>query len=334
MRAVWSHHREGVNRMPSVTLGVDLGGTKVAAALVDAGGKILAEHTYPTRVEGGPSAVIAGIVTCVGERLGPLAGNAAALGIGVAGQVDAVDGTVRFAPNLRWHDVPLGAELSSALGLPVVVANDVRAATWGEWLHGAGRGAQDLMTLFVGTGVGGGIVSGGRILTGCTNTAGEVGHVTIVTGGRKCTCPNSGCLEAYVGGWAIAEQGREAAQADRAGGRRLIEMAGSVEAIMAKTVTQAYREGDGLARRLVDNVARHLAAGIVGFVNAFNPCLLILGGGVIEGLPELVEMVEGPVRAQALSAATQRLRFARAALGNEAGVVGAAAMARHSIAEA
>lgn len=316
--------------MAPVTLGVDLGGTKVAAALVDAEGKILAEDTYPTHPERGPDAIITDITKCVSERLGPQAGSATALGIGVAGQVDPADGTVRDAPNLRWHDVPLGAELTSALGLPVVVANDVRAATWGEWLHGAGRGLHDVMTLFVGTGVGGGVVSGGRLLTGCTNTAGEVGHVTIVTGGRKCTCPNSGCLEAYVGGWAIAEQAREAAQADRAAGQRLIEIAGSLDAITGKTVTRAYRDDDPLARRLVEHIARHLAAGIVTFVNAFNPCLLILGGGVIEGLPELVEMVEGPVRAQALGAATQRLRLAHAALGNEAGVVGAAAMARHA----
>ncbi len=318
--------------MSFATLGVDLGGTKIAAALVDAGGKILAEHTIPTGAERNAAPVIADIIACVRERLGPHARDAAALGIGVAGQIDPADGTVRDAPNIHWHDVPLGAELSSALGLPVFVTNDVRAATWGEWLHGAGRGAQDLITLFVGTGVGGGIVSGGRILTGCTNTAGEVGHVTVVTDGRRCTCSNRGCLEAYVGGWAIAAQAREAARAEPADARRLIDLAGSVEAITAKTVTQAFREGDRLAQRLVDEVARHLAAGIVTFVNAFNPCLFILGGGVIEGVPELAEMVEGPVRAHALAAATRQLQFARAALGNDAGVVGAAAIARDAVA--
>jgi glucokinase len=315
----------------STTLGVDVGGTKIATALVDAGGKILAEHTIPTGAGRNAAPVIADIVACVRERLGPHAGDAVALGVGVAGQIDPSDGTVLDAPNVHWHDVPLGAELASALGLPVFVTNDVRAATWGEWLHGAGRGAHDLMTLFVGTGVGGGIVSGGRVLTGCTNTAGEIGHVTIVAGGRQCTCPNRGCLEAYVGGWAIAAQAREAAQADQAG-RRLIDLAGSVEAITAKTVAQAFREGDPFARRLMDEVARHLAAGIVTFVNAFNPCLFILGGGVIEGVPELAQMVEGPVRAHALAAATRQLRFARAALGNDAGVVGAAAIARDAVA--
>lgn len=318
--------------MSFATLGVDLGGTKIAAALVDAGGKILAEYTIPTGAERSALDVIADIVTCLRERLGPHARDAAALGIGVAGQIDPADGTVRDAPNIHWHDVPLGAELSSALGLPVFVTNDVRAATWGEWLHGAGRGAQDLMTLFVGTGVGGGIVSGGRILTGCTNTAGEIGHVTVVTDGRRCTCSNRGCLEAYVGGWAIAAQAREAARAEPADARRLIDLAGSVEAITAKTVAQAFREDDRFARRLVDEVARYLAAGIVTFVNAFNPCLFILGGGVIEGVPEIAEMVEKPVRAHALAAATRQLRFSRAALGNDAGVVGAAAIARDAVA--
>lgn len=317
--------------MPLATLGVDLGGTKIAAALVDDDGKILAEHTAPTGADREASAVIADIVHILRERLGRGARDASALGIGVAGQIDPDDGTVLDAPNLRWHRVPLGAELSSALELPVVVTNDVRAATWGEWWHGAGRGERDLVTVFVGTGVGGGVVSGGRVLTGCTNTAGEIGHVTIVTDGRPCTCPNRGCLEAYVSGWAIAAQAREAAQADAAGARGLIDRAGGIAAITARTVAQAFRDGDPFARRVVEEVARHLAAGIVTFVNAFNPCLLILGGGVIEGIPELAGMVEGPVCARALAAATRRLRFARAALGGEAGVVGAAAIARNTV---
>ncbi len=316
------------------TLGVDLGGTKVAVALADAGGSVLTSDVYPTQADRGPAAVIADIVTCVKERLGGPAKDAAALGVGVAGQVDETTGAVHFAPNLRWHEVALGAELEQALGMPVVVTNDVRAATWGEWIHGAGRGARDLVTLFIGTGVGGGIISGGRVLVGCTNTAGELGHVTIVTGGRKCTCPNSGCLEAYVGGWAIAEQAREAVARDLAAGKRLVAIAGGVGDITARSVTQAYREGDALAVRLVQEISRHLAAGMVGIVNAFNPCLFILGGGVLEGLPELATFVEGPVRTHALEAAVRGLRVVRAALGNQAGVVGAAAMARHRIGEA
>jgi len=318
--------------MAGPTIGVDLGGTKIAAALVDEDGKILAEQTLPTGAERRAPRVIADIVSCVRGQLGPHARSATALGIGVAGQIDPADGMVLDAPNLHWHDVPLGAELSSTLGLPVLVTNDVRAATWGEWLHGAGRGTQDLVTLFVGTGVGGGIVSGGRMLTGCTNTAGEIGHVTVVADGRQCTCPNHGCLEAYVSGWAIAQQASETVRADQTRGRRLVELAGSIEAITAKTVAQAFHERDPLAERLIGEVVRYLAAGIVTLVNAFNPGLLILGGGVIEGIPALAQMVEAPVRARALAAATRRLQFARAALGKEAGVVGAAAVARGAVA--
>ncbi len=319
--------------MGVVTLGVDLGGTKVAVGLVDGDGTILASNVYPTHADAGPDEAIAGIVSCVKTSLGDAARGAAALGIGVAGQVDATTGTVHFAPNLNWHEVPLGAELEKRLGIPAVVTNDVRAATWGEWAHGAGQGVNDLVTLFVGTGVGGGIVSGGKMLVGCTNTAGELGHVTIVTGGRKCTCPNSGCLEAYVGGWAIAQQAREAVTSDSAEGRRLVTMAGGVDEITARSVIQAYREDAPLARRLIDEISRHLAAGIVGFVNAYNPCLFILGGGVLEGLPELASMVEGPVRAHALESAVRGLRIVRAALGNQAGVIGAAAMARTRLGE-
>jgi len=319
--------------MTSHTLGVDLGGTKVAVGQVDAEGNITASHVYPTQVERGPDAVIADIVICVRTSLGEGARDAAALGIGVAGQVDPATGTVHFAPNLNWHEVPLGVELERRLGIPVVVINDVRAAAWGEWAHGAGQGVNDLVTLFVGTGVGGGIVSGSKMLVGCTNTAGELGHLTIVVGGRKCTCPNSGCLEAYVGGWAIAEQAREAVERDSAVGQRLVAIAGGLQEINARTVTQAFREGDPLARRLVDEISRHLAAGMVGLVNAYNPCLFILGGGVVEGLPELAAMVEGPVRAHALESAVRGLRIARAALGNQAGVIGAGAMARTRIGE-
>lgn len=318
--------------MPLETLGVDLGGTKVAAALVDAEGRIVASNVFPTNASTGPDGVIRDIVACVKDGLGASARGAAGLGIGVAGQIDEATGAVHFAPNLDWHHVPLRAALEQGLGLPVVVTNDVRAATWGEWMHGAGRGAHDLVTLFIGTGAGGGIVSGGRLLAGCTNAAGELGHMTIVTGGRKCHCRNRGCLEAYVGGWAIAEQAREAVLRDREAGRRLVALAGGVDEITAGTVSEAYHQGDPLAVRLVEEISRHLAAGIVTVVNAFNPCLLILGGGVVEGLPELAALAEAPVRAHALEAAVGGLRISRAALGNQAGVIGAAALARRKAA--
>lgn len=312
-----------------LTLGVDLGGTKVLVALVDPAGEIVASFRHPTQAESGFERVVEAIVESVHECLvqAGIAG-AGALGVGVAGQVERHTGAVRFAPNLGWRDAPLRLELERRLSLPVAVLNDVRAATWGEWRHGAGRGVDDLVVLFVGTGVGGGIVSGGRVLEGCGNSAGELGHLTIVAGGRKCRCPNRGCLEAYAGGWAIAERARDAAQADGATGRALVARAGGIERITAATVTDAWHAGDPLAIRIVEETAGYLAAGIVAIVNALNPCTLVLGGGVLEKVPEYVGRVEPLVRASALGSAVEALRIVPATLAGSAGVIGAAAVAR------
>jgi glucokinase len=195
-------------------------------------------------------------------------------------------------------------------------------------MYGAGQGVDNLVCLFVGTGVGGGIVSGGKLLEGCNNTAGELGHMTIVTDGRQCHCRNRGCLEAYAGGWAIGERAQEAVSNDLKAGQQLVTLAGSIEQISAATVTEAYTAGDPLAQRIVEETAHFLAAGLVGIVNAFNPCLIVLGGGVVQGLPEYVSMAEHIVRRNALEAALEGLRIVSAALGNKAGVIGAAALAR------
>ncbi|TFG54548.1 MAG: ROK family protein [Candidatus Aminicenantes bacterium] len=310
-----------------VTLGVDLGGTKVETALVDEQGHVLSSHREPTHPDRGAKKIIDDIVNCVVRCLDKGAGQAAALGIGVAGQIDRT-GVVRASPNLRWENVPLKKLLEEKVRMPVVVINDVRAALWGEWRHGAGRGTDDLIVVFVGTGIGGGVVSGGRVLEGCGNAAGELGHMVIVRDGRKCHCPNRGCLEAYAGGWAIAERAQTAVGSDPAAGQRLTFLAGRVEDITAGTVAQAFDEGDDLARRLVAETADLLGQGLVSIVNAFNPCRLILGGGVIEGIPVMLPIVERVVRERALSAASDGLQIIRAALGNEAGIVGAAALAR------
>jgi glucokinase len=312
----------------SLTLGVDLGGTKIETALVDATGNILASHRSPTKRDEGADGIIADIIECVKHCLGEASESAQALGIGMAGQIERGTGIVRFAPNLGWRGVPLRARLEEALAVPVAVTNDVRAATYGEWLYGAGQGVDDLVCLFVGTGVGGGIVSGGKLLEGCNNTAGELGHLTIVTDGRQCHCRNRGCLEAYAGGWAIGERAQEAVRNDLKAGQQLVTLAGSIEQISAATVTEAYTAGDTLAQRIVEETAHFLAAGLVGIVNAFNPCLIVLGGGVVQGLPEYASMAEHIVRRNALEAALEGLRIVSAALGNKAGVIGAAALAR------
>lgn len=317
----------GRKRKP-ITLGVDLGGTKVGVAVIDGAGNIIFSSRHSTNPQKGPGGVIADIITYVKDCLGKTSEDILALGIGVAGQVEPSAGNVRFAPNLGWQNVPLKDELEKGIGLPVIVINDVRAATYGEWLYGAGKGVDDLVGVFVGTGIGGGVISGGRMLEGCSNTTGELGHITIVTDGRRCNCGNMGCLEAYAGGWAITERAKEAVKGNASSGLYLAKLAGGVENITAAVLNKAYQDKDPLACQLVEETGRYMAAGIVSIVNAFNPCLVILGGGVIENLTIFISMAEQGVKRYALKAASTHLKIVRAGLGEKAAVIGAAAIAR------
>jgi glucokinase len=310
------------------TMGVDLGGTKVEVARVDSRGKIADRVRKPTVVEKGAEAIIREIVEGIRQLMNESGEKPLGIGVGVAGQVEGETGKVRFAPNLDWHDVPLQAKLKEAIGLPVVVTNDVRAATLGEWRYGAGRECNDLVCLFIGTGIGGGVVSNGKILSGASNAAGELGHMTVDLHGPPCHCHNHGCLEALAGGWAIARRARQAVADDPAAGAGLLKRAGDRrEAITAEIVARAAKARDPLAGRIVEETLQAIIAGCVGLVNAFNPTRLILGGGVIEGLPHLVKKVEKGIHQRALKATLAPLQVVKSSLGNDAGVTGAAALA-------
>ncbi len=317
-------------RWVGASLGVDLGGTKVALGLVDAAGRILEQERIPTGASRPAREVINDIVAQVEQRWGTRLPSDRPLGIGVPGQVRR-DGSVAFAPNLSWRDVPLRTELAGRLGRPVEVLNDVQAATYAEWRHGAGRGVDDVVCLFVGTGVGGGIVADGHLYHGVHGTAGEFGHMTIQHHGRPCHCTNTGCLEAYVGGWAIAARAQEAVAGDRRRGQTILALAGAPAAITSETVERAYLAGDALARELVDATSDYLADGLVSIVNAVNPSTIVLGGGVMQGYPSMVPEVERAVRPRALAAAVDGLRIVPAELGGSSGLVGAAAFARERV---
>jgi glucokinase len=318
---------EGRRARPRPAVGIDLGGTKIAFGIVAGDGTVVKATRTPTRAERGPTPIVNDIVARVRALPSRQLEPDAPVGIGVAGQVDA-DGTVLFGPNLNWHDVPLGAGLARALRRPVSVLNDVQAATYGEWRYGAGRGTDDVVCLFVGTGVGGGIVADGQLRHGASGTAGELGHLTVERNGRRCRCPNSGCLEAYAGGWAIAERARERVVQEPRRGARLLELAGSRSAITSETVEQAYQARDPLAQELVEETMSYLVCGLVSIVNGINPRTIVLGGGVLEGFPTLVPVLGRQVRARALPAAADGLRVVPASLGAESGVIGAAAYAR------
>jgi glucokinase len=321
-----------INAKMTFTMGVDLGGTKVEIALTDQNGKILFSKRYLTNPEAGPDRIISEIISAVEKSQEEAGVTVEALGIGAAGQVNS-KGDIMSAPNLPFNNEPLQEKLEKELEIPVMVTNDVRAATYGEWIYGSGKGANDLVVIFVGTGIGGGVVSGGRILEGCTNTFAEIGHITLVAEGRKCRCPNWGCIEAYAGGWAIAERAMDAIAKNPLEGEMLKTMAGGVKKITAETVSKAYGEGDHLAKRLVEETGEYLGAGVVGIVNAFNPCLLVLGGGVIEGLPDLITIVEEIARENALKSNVREFKIVKAGLGGKAGVLGASSLARNKLGE-
>ena len=213
--------------------------------------------------------------------------------------------------------------------------NDVQAATLGEHEFGAGRGVAELVCLFIGTGVGGGVIAGDRLLQGCGGSAAELGHVAVELEGEPCHCGSRGCLEAYVGGWAIIERARKLIAADPSGGAALLDLAGGdAGAVTAGVVAAAARRGNPGAREILLAAERALGVGAASIVNAFNPCLLVLGGGVVEAVPQLIQAAEAGVRTRALRAAAARMRIERAALGSDAGSLGAAVWVRRALSTA
>lgn len=308
--------------MDNAAIGVDIGGTKVAVACVDRSGRILESRKFPTQRE--PQLLIETLVKTIKE----MSQSPSKVGVGLAGQIVEKTGVVTFAPNLGWRDLPFQTLLQEALKVPVVIMNDVRAATWGEWKHGAGSGLNDLVCLFIGTGIGGGVVTGGELMRGASNCAGELGHMTIQIKGPLCTCGNHGCLEALAGGWALAMHAQLAVQTETRQGERLLELCGGqVENISARTIVEASLQGDPLSQQIVERAIEALTASCVGIVNAFNPARLILGGGLGSALPQLVERIQEGVQRSSLTAAKESLTIVQSQLKNEAGMVGAASYA-------
>ncbi len=321
------------DRHGALCIGLDLGGTKLAGALVAADGTVLHTTKLPSRPEEGADQVVEVVVSAVEELTG-LAGGREVLGvgIGVAGQIDPETGAVHTAPNLKFREFPLRARVEERLRLPVAVLNDVQAVTYGEWTHGAGKGVDDFVCIFVGTGVGGGVVADGHLVRGATGSAGEVGHMTVDLHGPLCRCGNHGCVEAYAGGWAIAERARAAIAHDPVLGAALLALEdGDLSRVAGETVARAAADGDPLALRIVEETGIALGAGAASIVNGFNPAVIVLGGGVVDGIPGLLAIVEREMRVRALSAAVDHARLVPPVLGGLAGAIGAATWLRREL---
>jgi glucokinase len=250
------------------------------------------------------------------------------IGVGIAGQIDDKTGSVLFSPNLNWREVPLKYILEKETGLDVYITNDLTAIAYGEWKFGSGKGENNIICIFVGTGIGSGIIIDGSLYAGCSNAAGEIGHITVVSGGRKCICGNSGCLEAYAGGLGISNIAKERAAADMNGFKNIINAAGGgIGGISAETVARAYKAGDKKAAELIKETGFYLSDGVISAVNLLNPCVIILGGGVIDGISDLFDIVKSEVGKRALKASTSNLRILKSGLGEDAGIIGAAGLA-------
>ena len=310
-------------------VGIDLGGTKIYTALADAAGQVVAEVKVPTGAAEGERAVLHRLVQTVEEvlRLGGLSRKEVrAVGLGVPGPLDVARGIVYHAPNLGWRDVPVKEILEKALGVPVLVDNDANLGALGEHTFGAGRGVDHMVYVTVSTGIGGGLILEGRLYRGWRDGAGEIGHMTVVPEGPLCRCGNRGCLEAVASGTAIGREGRELVA--RGEGRGILAAArGHAEAVGSAAVTAAAAGGDAEALALLRKAAGFLGLGLANVVKVLNPALVVLGGGVVEGAPFLVGMVDEAVRAHALSAAHGAVRLEAALLGGKAGVMGAVALA-------
>jgi glucokinase len=313
--------------MAELAIGADLGGTNARAAVVErATGALLAVHREKLG-ERSPEAVADVMARAVAAAAAAAGTTARRVGIGVAGQCLGASGIVANAPNLGWRDVPFGALVSRACGAPVRIVNDLSAAAWGERAFGAARGIDDAVLVFVGSGVGSALILGGRRHEGARGVAGELGHLKVrpISGGepRPCGCGQRGCLEAYTGGHNISLRVREElSRGARSGIPQLVQ--GDLSKVTATLVDQAYRGGDGYARALWDEVADLLGTAIANLVTLLNPGRVIVGGGVLRGAPELDLLVRRVYAERVSKTAAVGVDLVPAALGDDAGVVGAA----------
>jgi glucokinase len=313
-------------------IGIDIGGTKVAAGLVDTDGRVLqrARRETPDRSKS-PQVVEDTIAEVIGElREHNDYREVMAVGIGAAGFVDATQSSVLFAPHLSWRHEPLRDAMRRRVGLPVVVENDANAALWAETRFGAAQGEDAVVCVNLGTGIGGGVLLDGALYRGRFGVAGEFGHMQVVAGGHRCECGNRGCWEQYASGNALVREARELAAAGSPVAHGLLDVVdGDLSRLTGPLVTQAAKDGDPAAIELFEDVGRWLGVGLANLAAAFDPGLFVIGGGVSEAGELLLTPAREAFRRQLTGRGFRpEARVVRAQLGNDAGLIGAADLAR------
>jgi glucokinase len=313
-------------------IGVDLGGTKILAAVFDERGRLLAREKKATKPQLGSAGVIERVEELIHETLAAAAlphTAVAALGIGVPGLIDTKGEVVRVAPNLHWKEVPLARLLRKRLDIPVTVLNDVQAGTMAVRDLGAGRGLRHFVCMFIGTGLGGGLVIDGQLYRGATGMAGEIGHMTVVPeNGPKCGCGKRGCLEAVASRSAIVRRiEKEIEDGRKSEVKQLCD--GDLKRIRSRILATAYRDGDALVREVINDACDFIGIGAANLINILNPQAVILGGGVIEALGNrMLPRITKSAFAHVIAATPNRVNILDSGLGDDAGILGAAVAAR------
>ena len=315
----------------SLSVGIDVGGTKIAGGVVDESGQVLAtaRRESPATDTDAIEETIEDLVSELREDPG-VKGDIESVGVGAAGFVDAARATVLFSPNLAWRDEHLKAELETRLDLPVVVENDANAAAWGEFTFGAGVDVDDFVLVTVGTGVGGGIVIDGSLHRGAFGVAAEIGHIRIVPGGRICGCGRRGCWEQYASGTALVRKVRELVDEGSLFAKSLLDRAGGdAMAIDGPLITEAARDGDSFALEQLESLGQWLGEGIATLAATLDPAVVVIGGGVSAAGDLLLEPTRAHFRANLTGRGYRpELEVRKAQLGNTAGMIGAADLAR------
>ena len=310
-------------------IGIDLGGTNIKGALVSAEGEILKEYAAETRVDLGPEAVAARIGAVIAQLCADTdAALIGGVGVGCPGTVDDASGIVRFAANLNFVNFDLRGALRAYTDLPIRLGNDANAAALGEALFGCGRGAESTIVVTLGTGVGGGVVLGGKLLTGYTGAASELGHMVIAENGEQCTCGSRGCFEAYCSATALIRDTKRAMDAHPES--LLHAVAAESGGVDGRTAFLARERGDAAASQVVDAYIEHLACGLTNLVDIFFPEVLALSGGIANQGSKLLQPLREKVRERSFGSryAVRHTRLELCTLGYRAGVIGAAMLAR------
>jgi glucokinase len=316
-------------------VGVDLGGTTIAAALLDESGHILQKATVLTLAHEGHDSVIermARLIHEVAEDAGVGLSQVAAIGIGVPGMLDMEKGLTLFLPNLpgTWPRVPLAQRIKEAAGPPTFLLNDVRAITLGEKTYGAGRKVENMVCLAIGTGIGGGVVVGGRLLLGLDGTAGEVGHQIIDPFGPRCGCGNRGCLEAFASGPAIASMGVRAVKQGLT--TRIGELCNyDLNAINPELICRAALEGDAVAREIYETAGFYIGIAVANLIAVLSPQMVVIGGGVAQAGELLLAPIRETARQRTKLTPFEKVQIVQAELGTNAGMMGAATWARERL---